>query len=245
MGKEGVGDGKLAKAWDAATGGLTNGTAEERNAALNDLGDFGKTVTETAKAGLETGRDLQKYASAYRAASNSLKADAPGLNDTGRRSLAHNIAKTTFNKVDAGDELNGKKFNDLYLENRTAAKNIGSTAHQHSANQTRKVLGMGADKGFKAADNALKAGIHAGAKAAGSGLAKAAGRFVPGANVAIAAFDTAKAISTWNSKSSNPGEIITAGITALGSIAAATNIPVVSQVGAAVSSVSDFVGSFF
>jgi hypothetical protein len=38
---------------------------------------------------------------------------------------------------------------------------------------------------------------------------------------------------------------VTSGITALGSIAAATNIPVVSQVGAAVSTVSSVIGSFF
>lgn len=75
--------------------------------------------------------------------------------------------------------------------------------------------------------------------------AKAGGRFVPGMNVVIAAADTATAVQTWRDPKASMGKKVTATITAVGSIAAATNIPVVSQVGAGVSAVSSFVGGLF
>ncbi len=68
---------------------------------------------------------------------------------------------------------------------------------------------------------------------------------MPGVNVAIAAADTAAAYATITDPTASPGKKITSGITAVGSVVAATNIPVVSQVGAAVSTVSSFLGSFF
>lgn len=74
--------------------------------------------------------------------------------------------------------------------------------------------------------------------------AKAAGRFVPGLNVAIAAADAATAYQTFFDKKSSNGKKAAAIVTALGSAAAATNIPVVSQVGAGVSAVSSFVGGW-
>ena len=71
-------------------------------------------------------------------------------------------------------------------------------------------------------------------KGAGT-LAKAAGRFAPGANVAFAALDTALAVSTLMDPKASIAAKVTSGVTALGSVVAATNIPIVSQVGAAVS----------
>lgn len=76
-------------------------------------------------------------------------------------------------------------------------------------------------------------------------VARAGGRFVPGLNVAIAAADTATAISTLRDPNASRGRQVTSVITAIGSVAAATNIPIVSQVGGAVSAVSSFVGAFF
>lgn len=245
VGTHGLLDGKGSKAWNALNGGLTRGTPEQRNKALADLADGGKTATETLKAGLETGRDVQKYTSAYRAASKSLEADAPGLNNKGRRAIARDIAKTTFNKVDAADGANDARFGELRNGNRTTAKNLAAKAHDATNNQAKRLLSTGTQEGFEAADNALKAGVKAGAKSAGGALARSAGRFVPGANVAIAAFDTAKAVSVWKDPKSNAGQKATATLTAAGSVLAATNIPVVSQAGAAISTVSDFVGSFF
>jgi len=92
---------------------------------------------------------------------------------------------------------------------------------------------------------AAKAAVKAVAKTGLKTAAKAAGRFVPGANVAIAALDTATAAATLADPNASTGAKVTSCITAVGSIVAATNIPVVSQIGAAVSAVSSFIGSFF
>jgi hypothetical protein len=92
---------------------------------------------------------------------------------------------------------------------------------------------------------AARVGASTVARAGAAAAGRAAGRFVPGVNVAIAAADTAAFVNTLRDPKASVGSRVTAGVTALGSIAAATNIPVVSQVGAAVSTVSSFVGSFF
>ena len=83
--------------------------------------------------------------------------------------------------------------------------------------------------------------LKAAAKAAAGTAAKAAGRFAPGVNIAIAAVDGAGAVDPADPNASTTKKV-TSVITALGSVAAATNIPIVSQVGAAVSTVSSVVG---
>jgi hypothetical protein len=118
----------------------------------------------------------------------------------------------------------------------TLAKGAGVGAGNRALAKT--VLAEGGEAAAKAATKAVaKTGLKT--------AAKAAGRFVPGANVAIAALDTATAAATLADPKANLGQKTTACITAAGSILAATNIPVVSQVGAAVSAVSSFIGSFF
>lgn len=87
---------------------------------------------------------------------------------------------------------------------------------------------------------ASKVAVSTGAKTA----AKSAGRFVPGMNVAIAAVDTGIAATDIKKAVDNPTpknvtKAVLGSITAAGSIAAASNVPVVSQVGAGVSIVSD------
>ncbi|MBM7116445.1 hypothetical protein [Archangium primigenium] len=95
---------------------------------------------------------------------------------------------------------------------------------------------------------AARAAESVGEAAARSGLrtaAKSAARFVPGANVGMAIVDSATFVKNLRDPNASLGTKITSGITALGSIASATNIPIVSQVGAGVSMVSDFIGGFF
>lgn len=75
--------------------------------------------------------------------------------------------------------------------------------------------------------------------------ARTAGRFVPGANVAIAALDINEARRALQDPNAGVGRRTTAVITALGSAAAASNIPVVSQVGAALSTISSAIGAWF
>lgn len=97
-------------------------------------------------------------------------------------------------------------------------------------------------EGGEAAARAATGSVARSAVATG---ARAAGRFVPGVNVAIAALDTASAAAALRDPNASTGRRITSVVTAAGSVAAATNIFGVSQVGAAVSGVSSFFGSFF
>lgn len=102
-----------------------------------------------------------------------------------------------------------------------------------------KVVDVALDAGKAAATAAKTAGAVA--KGAGT-LAKLAGRFAPGVNIALAGLDVATAAATWADPKASIASKVTSGITALGSIAAATNIPIVSQVGAAVSVASTVAG---
>ncbi|RKH06705.1 hypothetical protein D7V97_22290 [Corallococcus sp. CA053C] len=117
----------------------------------------------------------------------------------------------------------------------TLAKNILGSGTRSAAKAALSTVGR------EAGEVALKAG----AKAAAGTAAKTLGRFAPGVNVAIAAIDVANAGATLMDKNASTGKKVTSVITAVGSIAAATNIPVVSQIGAAVSTVSSIVGAFF
>lgn len=105
-----------------------------------------------------------------------------------------------------------------------------------------------AAKGGKLVDGAIDAAkgaesvLKVGAKGAGT-AARLAGRFAPGLNIAMAGVDTAIAARTWTDPKSTTADKVTSTITAAGSVVAATNIPIVSQVGAAVSAGSSIVGA--
>ncbi|PTL76614.1 hypothetical protein [Vitiosangium sp. GDMCC 1.1324] len=71
---------------------------------------------------------------------------------------------------------------------------------------------------------------------------KALSRFVPGANIAMAGLDIANAVSTIKDPNASLGDKITSGIVAGGSALAATNIPIVSQVGGAISTGASIAG---
>ncbi|NPC86668.1 hypothetical protein HPC49_51850, partial [Pyxidicoccus fallax] len=173
-------------------------------------------------------------------------------------------ASTGLNVVKGGLELAGNVSNyraaanaarTAFTQNapeaaRAVANRVASTAAREAVEggsrqvvraAAARVAGEGLESAARLGANAARGALHGG----GTAVAKAAGRFAPGLNVAIAVADTAVAVSTIADPKASPGKKITAGITALGSIAAATNIPVVSQAGAVVSTVSSFVGSFF
>ncbi|MFT3712137.1 MAG: hypothetical protein QM817_31220 [Archangium sp.] len=83
--------------------------------------------------------------------------------------------------------------------------------------------------------------VRATASVAGRSLA----RFVPAANVAIAALDIREARRALADPNASTGRRVTSVITAIGSTVAASNIPVVSQIGAAVSTISSAIGWLF
>jgi hypothetical protein len=115
---------------------------------------------------------------------------------------------------------------------------------------TSAALHAGTETAARAGEVAAEAALRAGARAGASTLGRAAGRLVPGVNVAMAAVDsTIAARDTYNAVQHptprNIGRAAFSGLTAVGSIAAATNIPVVSQIGAGASAVTGFVAALF
>ena len=115
---------------------------------------------------------------------------------------------------------------------------------------TRATTHAGTEVATRVSAEAGEAALRAGTRAGASTVGRAAARFVPGVNVAMAAVDTGLAArdtyrAVQNPTPANIGRAAFSGVTALGSVAAATNIPVVSQIGAGVSVVSSFIGSLF
>ncbi|WNG28523.1 hypothetical protein F0U62_34370 [Cystobacter fuscus] len=110
-----------------------------------------------------------------------------------------------------------------------------AASHSHPAN-----LAHSASSTFASAHALLgNASMLAGLLQGGSGaLAKAAGRLAPGLNLAMAGMDAAHAANTFMNSNATLGQKLNSGITAMGSIAAATNIPVLAQAGATAAAIS-------
>lgn len=96
-----------------------------------------------------------------------------------------------------------------------------------------------------AQQRAFQAGAAAVRREVGDQAARAGGRLVPGLNWVIAAADVASAVGTVTDNEASPVKKTTAVVTAVGSVMAATNLPLISQIGAGVSGVSGFVGALF
>jgi hypothetical protein len=132
---------------------------------------------------------------------------------------------------------------------RQALRILGKVAQRAAPKVSAKLAGVASKVAAKAggkvvAKLAQKVAGTAIAKSGAKVLGKVGGRFAPGVNVAIAAVDTAAFVNTLRDPKASTASKLTSGVTALGSIAAATNIPIVSQVGAGVSLVADVVGGF-
>ncbi|WP_375766466.1 hypothetical protein NR798_32915 [Archangium gephyra] len=222
---------------------------------------LGKSVLNTVKGGLDAAAMIQSGK------------EFKNLKDAAQAALGANgqVGKNIAGKV-AESVLSGKPLRDIDVlgelaKSKGGAASLGTTLKQGAADALRAVGGeklagkleggiskagqkvaAGGAAGFKTADAAIDAAKGAeaaaklGAKGAGT-AAKAAGRFAPGLNVGIAAIDTAIAAKTIADPKASVASKVTSGITAAGSIVAATNIPIVSQVGAAVSTASSVAGA--
>ena len=220
---------------DARQGFRSGATQQERDKAIGSVATASKTTLSTLKSGLELGRDAAKVGGTYRAASKAFSSVAPNATRAARFAAASTATKealggaTQVNKV---AEASRGAVSKLVGNARTAVPDLMGGGTTKAANRALT----------SAAKEAAGAAV---AKTVGKTAAKAAGRFVPGVNVAIAAADAASAYSTLRDPSASTTKKVSSVVTALGSAAAATNIPVVSQVGAAVSTVSSFVGGLF
>ncbi|WP_225414527.1 hypothetical protein [Stigmatella hybrida] len=195
-----------------------NATVENGITAAGSGASAVSTAANAAKGIIETGNLVSNFRGVRDAAARTMAENAP------------DAARAVVNRV-AGE---------------TAQQVLDGASRQVTRNVAARAAGEGLEAAARAGASAARAAApHVLAETAG----RAASRFVPGLNVAIAAADTAafgaEVANAVRSGNPNVGKLATSGITALGSVAAATNIPVVSQVGAAVSTVSSFVGSFF
>jgi hypothetical protein len=229
--------GQIGTAAKDVRNAIRSGSREDWDKAVGSIATAGKGAVSTVKGGLEIARDVQKFGSAYRAANSAFRAAVPGAGPKLARSVAGTAAKLAFEGAGRTALRSGVR-----TAVDTAVRQSGTTVRALAGTATRSAARAALNEGGKAA---ARGAATAAARAAAGPLAKAAGRFAPGANIAIAAFDVASAYSTVRDPNASTGKKVTSVITAVGSVAAATNIPVVSQIGAGVSAVSSFVGGFF
>jgi hypothetical protein len=212
--------------------------AKAATEAIGAEGKVAKGIAQKAAEAVFSGKDLRKVDVLAEIAKS--KGGIGGLVATGKMAIANKLKDFGLKGVAQGLERSvaatGRK---VAAEGGEAL--LKGLAHGDDAAKAAMKAGKVVDTAFDAARTGLGAAKVA-TKAAGP-LARMAGRFAPGANVAMAALDTANAVATWRDPKASTAAKITSGITALGSIAAATNIPVVSQVGAAVSTVSTIAGA--
>lgn len=201
----------------------------DSNASTSDKLGAASNLTGTAKGMLETGGMFADFSKAKGAAMGSMMAAAPGAS-TG----VLGKGATTAADIALGAMQGGKR--NVMDVMKGAAMNGGTLA------EGLGVANRGAARTLM--PSLAKGGLDAAKGAGASTLGKMAGRFAPGMNIAIAGLDSANFISTLNDDKASTGKKVASGITALGSIAAATNIPIVSQIGAGVSAVSGLVGNF-
>jgi hypothetical protein len=240
-----------AKSVGTAVGDIRNavrtGSRDDITKAVRSSLDAAKATVQVASGGLQGSkvaggllhaRAVAGKLGAEKAALEAFKRVAPQVSETVAKAAANSALKQVF------EGATSKVARRAVVEaSKEAATAVGGSL-------ARGVAGSGSRAAAKATLNAAgreaaEAALKAGARAAAGPAAKAAARFAPGLNVAMAAIDTAQAAATLADRNASTGKKVTSVITAVGSIAAATNIPIVSQVGAAVSTVSSIVGAFF
>lgn len=243
--------------------GIKNGDA---NQIAGGALAAGKGALNTVKSGLGTAAAIEsklklgKLESAAAGAMKGLEGTKAGKAISSAAAEAAHLGKD-LTKVDVlgaaakSTGLAGKigttlKQGAAGLLNKVGAGGLAGKLEGSVLKAGEKALGgaKGVETAVKAGETALKGAkgvetaVKTGAELAGT-AGKLAGRFAPGLNVGIAAMDVGIAAKTIADPKASIADKVTSGITALGSVAAATNIPIVSQVGAAVSTVSSLVGT--
>ncbi|MCB9685360.1 MAG: hypothetical protein H6735_10000 [Alphaproteobacteria bacterium] len=223
---------------------LANGKWDKKDAEAA-VGLASTTLDTTEAAG-----KVADYVATKKAAQAAFKEAAPGASKGMLNAASKAAAESAIGGADrpASKQAIGKAM-DKITGGSTVAKEMGATG-RGAARTAQRTAAKAATTSAKAAagtSKLAKAGAMAGKIAKGSGTlaGKAGARFVPGLNAAVAALDTKTAYDTLKDPKASTTSKVTSVITAAGSIAAATNIPVVSQVGAAVSTVSSLIGSIW
>jgi hypothetical protein len=204
-------------------------------------GKVAKAIAEKAAANVFSGKALRNVDTLAEIAKS--KGFGSWLNVTGKMAVADTLKKFGLTgaaqSIEKGVAQAGRK---VAAEGGEAL--LKGLAHGDDVVKAALKAGKVADVALDAGKAAATAAKGAGAAVKGAGtLAKLAGRFAPGVNIALAGLDVATAVATWANPKASIAAKVTSGISALGSIAAATNIPIVSQVGAAVSVAATVTGA--
>jgi hypothetical protein len=268
----GMGATGVAKAAGGALGGafgIYTGVQQMREGARN--GDTrevvggalatGKGVANTLKGGLATAAALESR-SAFKAVERAATA---AIGDGSK--LSKGIARAAAEAVHMGKDLTKVDVMGQAARSSGFMGKIGTTLKSAAAGVLGKVpFGLGAGTAAKLNNSIIKSGAQAlggtakgvataldaagtataAASAASKGVGTAgrmAARFTPGLNVAVAAMDVGIAIKTISDPNATMAAKVTSGVTALGSVMAATNIPGVAQAGALISLGSTAVGA--
>jgi hypothetical protein len=236
--------------------GIGTAISDVRNAIRTgsraDIATAAQSTLGTVRSGLSTVQSgfqawgARQAMNTYRAATDAFRAAAPTV-AANVAEAAGRAATRTATMAATGATALGATTRQVA---RAGAREAAEAAARAAGPLARAVSGSGTRAAARAAINAgsnaaVRAATTTAARAAASTVGRAAARFAPGVNVAMAAVDTGIAVATLADPNASTGRKVTSVITAAGSIAAATNIPIVSQVGAGISAVSSFVGSFF
>ena len=245
------------------------GSAEDGERALGTVAKFSNTVIGTGLSSAETYVTGKKLYVSYEAAKSAFTAVAPNADPRIAKSAAWASAK---HLLETGGRPTAEVLNAL--RDRAASLGLStelvdqslrgaSTASVDQAVRAavdvkKEKLGlsvadsMGAESRAAARETldaaaraAGKATIEAGATAATGTIARSLARFAPGVNIGLAVLDSGIMYATLCDSKASTTRKVTSVITSAGAWVSATNIPVVSQVGALVSMVSAFTGAFF
>ncbi|MDC0707050.1 hypothetical protein POL68_01065 [Stigmatella sp. ncwal1] len=207
--------------------------------------------TLAAAGAVFTASNARTYRDAHRAAETAFRTAAPNASEAAVRAASRTAARSSVDALTTGIRSGADAARPVNSAGVRAVESAVTAGVRGSSDDAiRTVMGAGTRAAARAelrtaaagtARAATSAAVHSGAGAVG----RAAARFAPGVNVAVAALDVGVAAATWANPQSSTTARVTSSITALGSVAAATNIPIVSQVGAGVSVVSSFVGGLF
>ncbi len=241
--------GKLKNMQDAAktlptqapkwTGGVGKAASEKLSKAAGTLDKFSKLKNKAMSAGVlfKAADTVKKFNQANKSGKASDRSDA--------RKSALDTAKAAVGNAKSHIETGLKIGKKAAIER---ALKVDIKKLQKTAPSIAKKLSnpkAAAKVAERAAANKMGRGaLKTTIKVAERFGVKGAGRLIPGANVAMAGIDVASAINTQRDSRKTNWQKAAAWVTAGGSVAAATNIPIVSQVGAGVSLVSDAIGSF-
>ncbi|MFZ9886813.1 MAG: hypothetical protein ACO3JL_04850 [Myxococcota bacterium] len=194
------------------------------------------TAAGATKGVLNTTAMVQTERSARRAAAEAFRAAVPGASTEATRAAAQQATASALRGESA--RLAGSAAESgARAQMRGAGQSVAQGAGPAQRAAAREMLRQGGKASGQAA-------VRAATRAGTGAVARAAARFTPGLNIAMAAADTAASAATWANPKASTAKKVMSSITAVGSVAAATNIPIVSQVGAGVSLLSGVVGGF-